>query len=80
MKMRARAAQVVEFERIAEGFQTLGEPARLRILQALTADCRSVSDIVVQVGLPQPLVSHHLRILRDRGFARAERRGAFTFY
>ena len=70
----------VEFERVADGFRTLGEPARLRILQALTADCRSVSDTVAQVDLPQPLVSHHLRILRDRGFARAERRGSFPFY
>ena len=33
-----------------------------------------------RAGLPQPLVSHHLRILRDRGLARSQRRGAFVFY
>ena len=31
-------------------------------------------------GLPQPLVSHHLRILRDAGIARPERRGAYVYY
>ncbi len=68
------------FARVADGLRTLGDATRLSILQTLTTDCRSVSDIVAQLGLPQPLVSRHLRILRDRGFAHAERRGAFTFY
>ncbi len=67
-------------QKTADDLRTLGDPVRLRILQTLTIDCRSVSEIVAQVALPQPLISHHLRILRDRGFTRAERRGAFTFY
>jgi DNA-binding transcriptional ArsR family regulator len=36
---------------------------------------QSVNEISRQAGLPQPLVSHHLRILRERGLARADRRG-----
>jgi ArsR family transcriptional regulator len=35
---------------------------------------------VQETALPQPLVSHHLRILRDGGIARAERRGAYNYY
>lgn len=80
MNARVLAHGSVDLERVAAGFRVLAEPARLRIVQALTVDCRSVSEIVTEVSLPQPLVSHHLRILRDRGFARAERRGAFVFY
>ncbi|MGC8489519.1 MAG: ArsR family transcriptional regulator, partial [Clostridia bacterium] len=30
--------------------------------------------------LPQPLVSHHLRLLKEQGLARAERRGGFVYY
>lgn len=67
-------------ETVAELFQTLADPTRLRVLQVLTLDCQSVSAIVAATGLSQPLVSHHLRVLRERGLARSERRGAFTYY
>ncbi|MCL6106905.1 MAG: ArsR family transcriptional regulator [Actinobacteria bacterium] len=43
-------------------------------------DCQSVSAIVEETGLSQPLVSHHLRVLREAGLARAEIRGAFNYY
>ncbi len=33
-----------------------------------------------ETGFPQPLVSHHLKVLRDRGIVRAERRGPFNYY
>ncbi len=36
--------------------------------------------LVEETKLSQPLVPHHLRILRDSRIARAERRGVFTFY
>lgn len=61
-------------------FQTLADPTRLRLLQAMTLECKSVSQLTQESGLAQPRVSHHLRILRDAGLARAERRGAFVFY
>ena len=65
---------------LAAFFKTLSEPARLRIIMALTDECRPVTEVVRLTGLPQPLVSHHLRILRDAGLARGERRGAYVFY
>jgi ArsR family transcriptional regulator len=61
-------------------FKALSEPARLNIVLALSDECRPVSDVVAATGLPQPLVSHHLRILRDAGIARADRRGAYVYY
>jgi DNA-binding transcriptional ArsR family regulator len=61
-------------------FKTLADPTRLRLLGAMTLDCKSVSDLVQESGLSQPLVSHHLRILREAGLAKAARRGVYMFY
>ena len=65
---------------MAQLFKALAEPTRLELVQALTLECKSVSQLVDEVALPQPLVSHHLRVLRDAGIARQDRRGAFTYY
>lgn len=61
-------------------FKVLGDENRLRILQALESDERSVSDILEKTGLPQTLASFHLRILREAGVVTTERRGPFIFY
>ncbi|NIJ12106.1 ArsR family transcriptional regulator [Saccharomonospora amisosensis] len=71
---------VVEAQVLASLLQTLGDPTRLRILTALEEACVPVSAIVEATGVRQPTVSHHLRILRDRGLVRGERRGGYVFY
>ena len=58
----------------------LADPNRMRILCVLTEDCQHVSEIVATTGLPQPLVSHHLRVLKQHGLAKSERQGAYTTY
>ncbi len=70
----------IPLESVAELFKTLSDPTRLRILNVLTLECESVSSIVEATQLSQPLVSHHLRLLRDRGLVRAEPRGGYTYY
>ena len=60
--------------------RTLADPNRLRIIDVLTVDCQFVSDIVRLTGLPQPLVSHHLRVLREQGLAQFERHGSYITY
>lgn len=60
--------------------RVLGEPNRLRILCDLGLECRPVTDIINATGLGQTNVSFHLRILREGGFVRAERRGPFIYY
>lgn len=65
---------------VAEFFRVLAEPVRLKLVQAMTMKCKAVSSLVAETGLPQPLVSHHLRVLKDAGIARADRRGSFVFY
>jgi ArsR family transcriptional regulator len=58
----------------------LADANRLHIVRVLTEDCQHVSDIVRATGLAQPLVSHHLRVLKDHGLAMSERQGSFTTY
>ncbi|MDP9388492.1 MAG: metalloregulator ArsR/SmtB family transcription factor [Actinomycetota bacterium] len=60
--------------------RALAEPKRLAILSALRAKERCVRDLVATESLPQPLVSHHLRVLVDAGLVRARRADGFTMY
>ena len=66
--------------RLVALLEAMADVNRLRILTALGTACVPVGAIVEAVGLSQSLVSHHLRVLRDRGLVRGERRGAFVFY
>ncbi|GAC1602047.1 MAG: hypothetical protein NVS3B21_30020 [Acidimicrobiales bacterium] len=76
----AEPMELSEAAELAELLQALGDPTRLRILSALDMACVPVGAIVAATGVRQPTVSHHLRVLRDRGVVRAERRGAFIYY
>ena len=69
--------QVVE---LAEMFRLMGDPSRLKIIAACLGAPISVSDIAAKYGLSQPLVSHHLRLLRAARVLRSERRGKQIFY
>jgi DNA-binding transcriptional ArsR family regulator len=73
------AAQAEEY---AGWFKALADPTRVRILNLLARNDEPicVCDIVDQFPLGQPTISHHLKILRDTCFVRAERRGTFMYY
>jgi ArsR family transcriptional regulator len=49
----------------ADFLVTLAEPTRLRVLNCIAAAPLFVSDLVAVLGLPQPTVSRHLRVLRE---------------
>lgn len=63
-------------ERVARRFRVLGEPQRLRILQALETGPKTVSEAVAALGSSQPNVSRHLQSLFEVGLV--ERRRART--
>lgn len=67
-------------EALARFFRVLGDPTRLRILEALVGQERSVSELVAIVGAPQSRVSNHLACLKWCRFAESERRGRQVFY
>lgn len=57
-----------------------GDGARLALIDRLCHGEASVGALVASLGLPQPLISRHLRILREAGWLRDERRGQRVFY
>jgi DNA-binding transcriptional ArsR family regulator len=67
-------------ELVAQRFRLLGEPMRLRILQALEGGERSVTDIVGALESSQPNVSKHLQALCQGGLVRRRREGLNIFY
>lgn len=52
----------------ADSFGVLAEPTRRRILDLLHASESSVNELVEALGLTQPAVSKHLKVLREAGF------------
>ncbi len=65
---------------IAKFFRALGDPNRLRLLEFVLHEERSVSECVEHIGLAQGRVSTHLACLADCGFATVRREGRFSFY
>lgn len=68
------------FDRAAQYFSLLSEPARLRIIQAVCSQERSVQDVVALTELPQPNVSRHLSLLYRAGVLARRREGTYVYY
>jgi ArsR family transcriptional regulator len=58
----------------------LGDPKRLLVLYLLSSRPHSVNEIAATLNIPQPTVSHHLKILRERCLVKAQREGTSAFY
>lgn len=69
-----------ELERIALHFRLLGEPMRLKILQAVCQEPRSVNDIVAAVEATQANVSKHLSLLATAGILTRKKEGQCVYY
>lgn len=70
-------------ERLAGILKAVAEPTRLRLLSLVAAHeggeaC--VCDLTEPVGLSQPTVSHHLKVLVDAGLLDREKRGVWAYY
>ena len=62
-------------------FSAIAEPRRREILQVLARrGPREVGELVIELGVPQPLVSKHLAVLRRVGLVAVKRRGRFREY
>lgn len=64
----------------AELLKVLAEDTRLGILRELMSGPKRVSDINEVLKIEQSLLSHHLKVLREKGFVISERRGKSVFY
>jgi len=65
---------------VAERFRALGEPARLRILNALRNGEAAVGELVEATGLTQANLSKHLQMLFALGFVHRRKQGLFVYY
>jgi len=79
-KNQPRTPTANELEQIAARFKVLGEPMRLKILQAVCKQPRTVSDIVAASGSTQANVSKHLALLAAAGILEREKDGQRVYY
>ena len=60
--------------------RVLGDPMRLRIVELLGGEELCVCHLTDELDAAQPLVSHHLKVLRDAGLVESERFRYWTYY
>jgi DNA-binding transcriptional ArsR family regulator len=63
-----------------DAFNAVAEPRRRQILDVLAGGGRPVNDLVEALGIPQPLVSKHLRVLREVGLVQVHEVGRQRIY
>jgi DNA-binding transcriptional ArsR family regulator len=78
MKRASLSDKTIEL--IAGRFRVLGEPQRLRILQALSSGDKSVGEIAGTLKTTQPNASKHLHALADAGLVARRREGNNAYY
>jgi DNA-binding transcriptional ArsR family regulator len=76
----ARLIDARTVEALAETFRVLGDPTRVRILDALSSGELCVCDIASLVGISESAVSHQLRLLRGMRLVRPRRVGRLVYY
>lgn len=68
-------------EALATRIKALSDPARLQLLSAIAAAGEACAcDLTDPIGLKQPTVSHHLKLLVDAGFLTREQRGKWAYF
>lgn len=68
---------------LARAFKALGDPTRVKLLSMIAAAPEGeacICDMTEPVGLSQPTVSHHMRLLVEAGLATREQRGRWAYY
>ena len=68
---------------LARKLKALADPARLRLISIVGASEGAeacVCDLTEPIGLSQPTVSHHLKVLMDAGFLTRSKRGTWAYY
>jgi len=71
---------MIKAETLAEIFKLLSVDARVRILQLLKRRSLCVTELTSQLGMTLPATSQHLRILRNAGIVKTQKRGLFVYY
>jgi ArsR family transcriptional regulator len=75
--------QKKDAEELADAFKAIADPARLRLLSFIAGQPAAeacVCFLTEPLGLSQPTVSHHLKVLFDAGLLAREKRGTWVYY
>jgi len=72
-------------DELAQQIKAIGDPARLRMLELLPtrancADVYNVSELAEELGIPQPTVSHHLKVLKQAKLVRCRKMCRDVYY
>lgn len=79
-RVRSPVRDLARLEPAVDLLKALAAPVRLAVVEQLVAGPRCVHELVRAVGVSQPLVSQHLRVLRGAGLVSAGRRGREVEY
>ncbi len=82
-KVREARAQMVDgatAAQLAQFFQALSDPTRVRIISALATGELCVCDIAATVGISQSAISHQLRVLRQLRLVKWRKVGQMVYY
>ena len=79
-EQRGQVLRDEHFQTVAFLARSLSDENRLRIILCVSNGKKSVSGIVEELGLSQPLVSHHLKELKRSLLVRIHRSGPFVYY
>src|SRR5262245_61323654 len=81
LRARRRSLMATEAVRaLADTFRMLGDPTRVRILDALSGGELCVCDIASLIGISESAVSHQLRLMRSTRLVRPRRAGRLVYY
>jgi ArsR family transcriptional regulator len=79
--LAAAPLDAAQAEDMAGALRVLADPARLRLVSLLASSEEAcVCDLTIPIGLAQPTVSHHLKVLFEAGLIDRERRGRWVYY
>jgi ArsR family transcriptional regulator len=67
-------------KQIADLFKALSDETRVQVIQLLTVEKRCACQILEQLHISQPTLSHHMRILSDSGLVTMEKQGKWVHY
>ena len=80
-KLRQKLVALAESDEILmKFFKGLGDPTRLRIVEALLEKERNVSELIKLIGVPQSNISNHLACLKWCGYITSRKEGTSVYY
>ena len=71
---------LIQLDKIAEFYKALGDETRLKIIEMLFEHEMCVCEIIDQLALSQPAISHHLKILKHAGILQDTKEGKWIYY